>query len=341
MAKVTGLLPPADIPKQFGELTKGWQLYSGLTIRFNTGAPPAWLEHTQDFITAASSARAAWRVLRPWKKTAWSACAKKRSLNGWALYLQQYLLQRPAAGKQPISPCSAHATITENSQWDAGASVWDGSVSAWDGTLHNFSPYVAQPPAASTAKRVALAAEAADCTELQAQGYLDQYLHALVAALKKGMRVTITNIGTFYTAKTAARTYRSKKTGLLQRSTPLNLVRMIKAPWLLALVDTAHSAKIVSPKPETRLQKEFAGFVQQPRLLDDTTAERLVKAYWYLVAQEIAAGPGRVEVPQLGSIWQYQAKQRLRRMPNYKNYDNQYTTRIGWRQCKALRKALN
>lgn len=341
MAKVGAPLPPALTPPEFAKLTKDWQTFTGKTIRFNFGAPQKWLQHTQEFMEQEQNARASWRTLRPWKKASWTACAKKQKLNGWSLYLQQYLAQSTVRGHQPISPCSFFATVTEMSPWDAGASTWDGGASGWDNRQHNFSPFVNQPPAAPGAGRIALAAEAAGCTPRQARDYINQLLPAIAGSLQRGNKVVITNFATLYTAKAAARTYRSKKTGTLKTVAARNMVRALKSQWLLALVDPAHAAKITNQATETPPEDYIAGFAQSPIVLDGTTAARLARAYFYLVAEEIAATTARIEIPHLGSFWQYQVKPRFRRMPNYKNYAPQYAIRVGWKMCKALKKAIN
>lgn len=76
-----------------------------------------------------SNAKAAWDRLATWKKTRWTLCAYttwgdggflRGSLgySGFSLYVREWLTQKPASDKQPISPCSARVTDPDASPWN-------------------------------------------------------------------------------------------------------------------------------------------------------------------------------------------------------------------------------
>ena len=93
-----------------------------ITFSGSTGGTRAFLRPTPKGTgTPAHKSRysdgcAAWQLLSPAEKAAWSETGEPRRLNGFQAFMSAWLLETP-------SPYAI---------WDGGAATWDGGTANWD-----------------------------------------------------------------------------------------------------------------------------------------------------------------------------------------------------------------
>lgn len=129
MAKILVPFVSEQDKANFKAVVRAYELNTVLVGRFFTKMPKPTQTTIDEQRILYTNARASWDVLATWKKTRWTLCAFAQlnlpnfqsdpiGFGGYSLYMREWLMQRPAAGKQPISPCSARVTDPNASPWD-------------------------------------------------------------------------------------------------------------------------------------------------------------------------------------------------------------------------------
>lgn len=125
MAILTQPMPWWQVPPEYRAAVVQYSQRNQIIARKFSPLPPELEAYAQAAIAQYEAAAASWNVLQPWKKLRWAMCAintygiqptmtGKAGVGGYTMYIQAYMTQATLPGKQPISPCSAHALDPAN-----------------------------------------------------------------------------------------------------------------------------------------------------------------------------------------------------------------------------------